>query len=285
MKKRSIFALIVAGLCGLFFGLDQGILSFPFGHIAQGLSHLSQKGGLGNGLAMVLYVGFCLWPLYYFLFKRRDYGFIGLGLLVSGAMFYFIYRLMNPSNGQGFGLETMAYQVSSILWSLTILYGVLIIVGQVREEAYSNRYFSLVLLALALVVFYLIGAYLRILFTFTNYGQVLVGLSSIIPLALSLPTLYISYRVHGEVSRDLFSGQALAWVKKLASWSSLSLVLMASSQVLFNILNFYWWDRLGETHGHISFPFTSIIITCLAFILSKKLQLVGQVKDENDLFI
>lgn len=285
MKKKFIIGYLVAGFLGLYFGLDQGLLAFPFDTIAQVLAHLSQRGALGNGLAMVLYVAFCLSPLYSYYFKRRKENLLGLALLVSGALFYFIYKLINPLGSKSMALEILPYQVVSILWSLIILYGVLLLINGIGEEENADLFLSLIILTLGLVTCFFIGSSLRSLIGFSNYGQVLSALSSLFPLSLALPSLYIFYRLHKEISQDLYSGESFYWAEKLAKWSRISLVLMASSQVLFNVFNYYYWDQLGDSKVHIDFAFDSLLIACLAFILSKKLQMISQVKKENDLFI
>ena len=107
MKKKTLYVYLIATalLCIIFWisknsfsTIFTSALAFPFEQIAALLRALSISGSFLNALALLLYAGICLIPVWFMLWlktRKKLYAEDWLLVLLSGLLFAVIYLMVN----------------------------------------------------------------------------------------------------------------------------------------------------------------------------------------------
>lgn len=287
MKVKFSLSIILASILGFFSASSESILSFPFGILGQALGRLSLWSPLGNGLAMALYVLVCLLPLFY-CFSRESIGEEGVySLAFSGALFYCMYRLLNPL-GLEATTEVFSIQMGSLIWALLLFYLALIMLKRVEEGDWASRYFSYSLYVLGAVSSFFMGALGNDLFAGIEgkfWGEIINTISQLVILGFSLRTIYLGLILHLSLSKDFFAKDGYSKARSLAQWSKLSLLSILGIQVLTIGGQILLSRQNLSSEANLRFPLYSLLLIIFSYLLGQKIQEVRRVKEENDLFI
>ena len=165
MEALLLLALVLLGATdGLW---ASGLLGFPFVQIGCGLRVLSLLGGVGNALALVIYVAVSASPLIYlvWLWKKRElFAEDCLLVVLSILTFFTLYYMVNPglipgiadflwSDGGAFYQSLYSGTIYGLLFCYAILRIIRLLKGA-RKEA-LQKYLAVLLRILAVIFVYL----------------------------------------------------------------------------------------------------------------------------------
>ena len=165
MEALLLLALVLLGATdGLW---ASGLLGFPFVQIGCGLRVLSLLGGVGNVLALVIYVVISASPLIYlvWLWKKRElFAEDCLLVVLSILTFFTLYYMVNPglipgiadflwSDGGAFYQSLYSGTIYGLLFCYAIL-RIIRLLKEARKEA-LQKYLAILLRVIAVVFVYL----------------------------------------------------------------------------------------------------------------------------------
>lgn len=311
MKNRLLTIALgtEAALCVLFCALGgaaDAVLTFPLAPIGGWLRRLSLSGSLGNGAAIVIYVLLCLLPAGLFLFQRlkgkRHWEDLLLPV-VSAALFYSLYLLINPALAEARYSLMAKPALNGLVWVLIAAWLVLALLRQAfADRQGAEKCGKLILFALAAVyVFYLfyqlpaeaigeIGA-LNEANTFHGVLElswfviVLRALAEAVPCALSLFALYLSRKLLDAAAEDRFSEETLTLSQRLARFCRAALTAEVLVCAGVYLLQLVLAPQLRSISFQVEFPVSSVAVALAALLLSRLLGEGKELKEDNDLFV
>lgn len=311
MKNRLLTITLgaEAALCVLFCALGgaaDAVLSFPLAPIGGWLRRLSLSGSLGNGEAIVIYALICLLPAGLFLFRRlkgkRHWEDLLLPV-VSAALFYSLYLLINPALAEVRYSLMAKPALNGLVWVLIAAWLVLALLRLAfADRQGAEKCGKLILFALAAVyvfcLFYqlpteAIGEIRALNEANTVHSGlelswfviVLRALAEAVPCALSLFALYLSRKLLDTAVEDRFSEETLTLSQRLARFCRAALtaeVLLCAGVYLLQLV---LAPQLRSISFQVEFPVSSVAVALAALLLSRLLGEGKELKEDNDLFV
>lgn len=251
------------------------LMCLGFEQVGQALFYLASLGKVGKGLAVMLYVGLCLLPLF---FGKRKYEKVVLGVL-SGALFVIMYLFINP------GLMDFWIVAKGILgvtlWSIIILYAVLKLL-RIFEESGTGKLVSYLKVALWVLCVYFVAS-----FVLGNLGPRMfdswaLGLRFVFELCVCILDLVICF-----LALDLIDEKerVAEIANKLVSRCGLALILDASFTVAVNVLQLVFIKSLKDVLVTAKVPIFSLGFVLLVLLCSRLVIENQKLKTENALFV
>lgn len=321
MKRKTFIFLLVAeaALClALNFAgtIMQGAvttgLAFPFEQIALGLRALSLSGGVGNGVAIVLYLAVCLAPLVWILLRkpRKLLPEDALLALLCGGLFWVIYHMINPglmthSAVVGGGLAVAKALMGGAVYSVLCAY----IVLQVLRRLFSaglkqlQRYMMVLLHLLNVIFVYAVfgsgvsalGQSIAALQASNTGNEHLLGTSylflvlqhlvNMLPYALNIVMVFGAIRLLHQLRQDKYSQQTIDAAHTFSRLCVACLVITVSTIALLNILQLFMARFIYSINGQLVIPVFSIVFVLAALLLSRLVIENKALRDDSDSII
>ena len=294
---------------------SSSLLTFPFGLAAAGLKSLSETGSLGNGLALALWVGLSLCPLW-FVFGCRKRPGLGETLslcFLSAVLLLGLYGLANPLWVSSQGGEEGAAAVQAVfgvsIWSAVIWWIAQRLIRLLRSGD-AAALFSLIRALLLLLCLWFTAVCLLTLAggvqaaaeAFRSAGaeippdaaassgaldalwELLRAAAAALPYGLNLGGMGLSLRLLPAVkARD--AERIAAAGRALRRFSLTALGISAAVPALWNGLQLLALGRLTHVSAAAQLPLLSLAFTCILLLLSRLLEENQRLQDDNSLFI
>ncbi len=318
--KRKIFVGILAVeaiVCLGFSILAQthtsifsAVLAFPFEQIGLELRRLSLSGGLGNALAIVIYLVLSLLPILVLLLlriKRRLQLEDSLLLLLSLVLFTVLYLMINPASivllvGSAALLALGKAVLGSVVYSVLAGYLILRLLRLFSTGGTKKLlgYMSIMLHLLAALYVYLIAsASVSHLLDFladlkTNNSQasllssiflILQFLVDILPYALSILIVWSGLNLLDELGKNHYSATAVMTAERLAKKCTIVLGVTVLANLAFNLLQLLFIKQLRSLHSTVQLPIFAVIFVLATLLLTRFISESKQLKDDQDLFV
>lgn len=288
--------------------MEERILGFPFEQIGDMLRKLSLGSGVGNVIAIAVYVLLSLSPLIIrllFVKKKRIRIEDVLLVVLSGLLFGTLYLMINPMmleeifgevgmimNGSIFGACIYSVLVgyfligmlrrlvkaeigdfkrcaAPVMWLMNVMY-VYVIVGQIFVQYLDT---------------------LKQLRSMDMDSVVNVGVISVTYIAETLPYVFSIFvvcallKLFGELGLDKYSEGTVNAAGRLSGISSVTLGITIVSSVLVNILQFVAASGLNSVKTSVSIPVEQIIFLTVALLMARYIGENKKLKEDNDMFI
>ena len=288
------------------------VMGFPFAQIARGLRALSLPGGVGNIIAIILYVAVCLLPAAAFVFirnrtnvKRNTRPEDALLLLISVVLFFVMYFMINPGLAMIAGPAPFERAVlGGIVHSLILAYFVIKLLrlfGGASAPGLGRCMGVMLHVMNALFVIMVFGViFSRMLYAFealragnTGHSQlgatyVFIALQHIVhalPYILNIWVVFAALRLLEALADGQHSPEALAAAKRVSRVCTVALGVTVLAGAGFNLLQLMFIRRLLVINSNISFPVASVLFVLGALLLTRFIAASKQLKDENDQFV
>ena len=308
-RLLGIEAAVLLVLCSLqqwCSGWFAAVSAFPFEQIGFVLRKLSLHSVLGNASAIVLYAAVSLLPVLAMVLicrRRRlqpeDWGL----LLISGALFYVLYRMINPGSMPELWRvsETAAKAVlGGVVYSLLIGYVVLRLLRSFSESDAGQLQKNLCVLLRLLGVFFVaqstagclsqVFASIRQVQAQNTVGDlqvtvaflVLRGIVDALPYVLDTAIVLAALRL-ARVERH--SAEAVEAAEGLSIRCCRMLAITVVSNGCFNLLQVLAARRLLVVDSVILLPLFSVLFALAMLLVACLMRENKQLKDDNDLFV
>lgn len=288
-------------------------IAFPFEQIGIALRTLSLSSGLGNIIAILIYILVSLLPaivLYILNKKRRLYMEDWLLLLLSIMLFVVLYIMINPGIiglrmgeliEQPFGKAIL----SSMIYQVLLGYFILRILKMFTAGGTDKliRYMSVMLSILNVIfIFLAFGACFDDLFSSiaalkasnTN-NENLLGASYIclviqfivdaLPFVLDVVVVFAALNLLDEMQKDRYSIETVIKAKHMSKLCVVTLTAALLSNIGFILLKLIFAKSLMIFNSSINIPIFSIIFILAVLLLTRFITENKQLKDDNDMFI
>lgn len=322
--KRKLFWWIFLGaeaaVCVLlhilqasFYGIYSSAVAFPYEQLGVCLRALSLSGGLGNVVAIVIYVAVSLVPVAVLLvllkkrgFHREDWLLAGL----SAVLFAVLYLMINPGTirslfGGAAGLTVGKAILGGTAYS--VLFGYLVLrmlrlffAGSIGK---LQKYMTTLLFLLNLFFVYLafgssLGKLLDSIGSLRagNTGnEHLLGASYVflvlqfavnaLPYLLDVLVVFAALQLLDELQADRYSSKSVATAKRLTRLCGAVLAAMVLTNITFNLLQLLFVKTLMVINSSVQIPVLSIAFVMAVLLLAQFIAENKRLKDDNDMFI
>jgi len=302
-------AAILIALCCLqqwCSGWFAAVSAFPLEQIGFLLRKLSLHSAAGNAAAIVLYAAVSLLPVLAMLVIRRrrrlhteDWGLV----LISGAVFFVLYRMINPGSMPELWRvsETAAKAVlGGVVYSLLIGYAVLRLLRSFSASDIGQLQKKLCVLLQLLGVFFVAqasaGCLLQILtairqvhaqntvgdLRMTVVFLVLRGIIDALPYLLDLGIVLAALKL---VRAERHSAAAVAAADMLSNRCCGMLAVTVVSNGCFNLLQILVSRHLLVVESVMILPLFSVLFALAMLLIARLTRENKQLKDDNDLFV
>ncbi|MDR3270202.1 MAG: hypothetical protein LBT32_01620 [Peptococcaceae bacterium] len=304
-----VLSILQASLTSVF----SSVLAFPFEQIAGGLRWLSLSGGVGNAVAVLLYIAVSLLPVAALLvlwYKRERRAENGLLALLSAVLFAVMYLMINPglidtpaggTMGQSVGKAILGGMIYSVLCGYLVLRVLrLFVVGEADQLV---RYLSVMLSLLNVFFVYAVfGAGLDSLLQalaslrIGNVGhEQLLGASYLflilrfmadaLPNVLDVWVVFAALRLLREMRSDRYSAGTVGAAERMSRLCVAALTVTVLSNIGFNLLQLLFVKSLMVVNSSVQIPLFSITFVLAALLLTRFAAENKRLKDDNDRFI
>ncbi len=285
-----------------------GALAFPFAPLGQLLRRMSLAGVAQNAAAVGLYGLVCLLPAGYLAaraFRRRCRPEDGLLAVMSGLLFWLVYRAVNPGLLPE-SLGRMGLTLGGgVFWTLAAAYVTLRALRGclAADERGLRRYARAMLWVLAaLAVFGAFGASLMTLLGQIRQARgenpdagraltptyVVLGLRCAVSAGaylLDLTVVFGAMDVLSAWEREPYSSGTVAAAGTLARRCARTLAFTALTGAALALVQLLWAGEVRMVSVSVTAPLLSMGLVLAALLLAQYLRAGKALKDDNDLFI
>lgn len=310
---EAVICSILATLGSPTSGIFPAVMAFPFEQLGIGLRRLSLSGGVGNGIAIVLYVAICLAPCTIILIhKKKNSLHIEdslLGLL-SILLFPVMYQLINPgligrtigaSKNLAFAKAILVGTVYSVTFAYLILRTLRLLFSSDTQRL--QKYMVILLeLVNALFVYIIFGVGTsRLIDSFValregNVGnEHLLGASYVflvlqfvvdnIPFILNIIVVFAGITLLHELTLDRYSAETVTATENLSKICKAALTITVLTNVAYNILQLIFSKTILNINSSVGIPIFSIAFIVGSLLLSRFVAESKALKEDNDSII
>jgi len=321
MTKRNVFALLLAGeaiLCaGLSILLDAlpfpagEAAAFPFSLIGMGLRKLSLGSALGNAAALAIYFLLCLLPAALVLLdwwrKRRALWEDSLLLLLTPALFYGMYQMINPGllRNASVYIPAVLPVIGGVLHSLWVSWLILRLIRSIfaADQQKLYRFMAMILCALAVIFVYAaFGQELTGLLASVetlregnvgnepalglSYAMLILGwLTDALAYAANTAVIFSGLKLLEAFRTDRYSAECAESARRLARLCARVLAVIILTGAGYNLIQLAFLHRIFTVKVTVSVPVISIAFVLSALLFARICADSKRLKDENDSFI
>lgn len=310
LAAEAVFCLLFSFLQARFSGWFSTLVAFPFEQIGAGLRVLSLSGGIGNGIAVVLYIVLSLIPAALFLRLRQREETCKADFLLpvlSVLLFAVLYFMVNPGL---FSTPRPGDLLGGTFYSVFCGYLVLRVLSRWRNADTEQLYHGLCVLLYLLIVFFVFvifsscfgslpGAIRSVQesnqadliydmepeLTMTYVFLVLKSVVDALPYGLDILVTFAAVRLLDALKADRYSEAAVAASEHLSRLCARALTISVLADIGYHLLQLIASGELLSTAVDISFPLFSVAFVLTALLLARYVRENQQLKRDNDLFI
>lgn len=286
------------------------ILTFPLEQIALVLRKLSLSGTIGNMIAIIFYILFCLIPVFAFFYLRQRGKREKIDrflFLLSAVLFVVVYLMINPGYLGNMGNLELGGSIilCGTFYSAAFSYLVLRLLERFRQADLNgllknmNAILHILMAAFGgIILFQLVfvlpeniqnlqkmntmtGVDLRATYVFLVFRSIV----NVFPYLTDIGIAYCGSRVLKETMADRYSDTTIAATRRLADKSMMMLKLTILVSLGFNILQAMFCKHLYQVDVTVLIPVFSIAFIMASLILARYVQENQKLKQDNDLFI
>lgn len=316
MKNKIIFVLIC--IVALILGLNSdvnNIVTFivkPFSILGEALRNLSLNSGFGNILSILLFILISLIPIFILirmiiLKKAKILDYILL-TVISVFTFLSIYGYINPHilfdrfdvhdiiDPSIEGYDLMVFIVNAFyVYILCLLIGIYLVLKMHKAKNINIvKVFSRVIDVL--IVIYLFGIFFVNIPAYINglsedLTSAVIGLQFIETLSSLAAYVFMILILFNLKSLIKFMGQnefheeSLIYSKKLYKLSIISLIVILSMQILYNLYQVVFISSIPDVSASIYLPMDTLFLSVTFFFLGKYLTKVNELNEEHNLIV
>lgn len=305
---ETLICLITALLQWMVPGVHTSFLAFPYGPISQGLRWLSLNSPFGNLLALAIYLAISLVPLVLLIWFKTHRPLVWEDLLLpllSIMLLRFLYLMINPGEMRtGFHLNYPDF-LGLLLHSVTAAYLILRAVRKFRQGEPSQLgawMQGILVLAMAYLIFISFGPFLQTTLSaatsiregntiqetelLPTYLMLALGyIIRILPNLLLIWVSFLSLDLFRAMAADAYSTEVVEIAHRLSQASQQVLVVIVSSSLGYNLLQYFFADTLRQIDLNLLIPFDLVIFSLTALLFARFIRETRQLKTEHDLFI
>lgn len=292
------------------------ILNFPLEQIGWGLRQLSLSGGVGNVVAILLFLFVGVLPCGVFLLLKKkgkalfiDWMLVGLSVVLLLVLYYMINPGLLPVSIIGSKML-----LGSAFYSVLIGYLVLrVIVGNryvdtmvLQKSLCMMLYVVMFLFAWSVVIEFFINlpATIQLVkegntttgimmdgfldepdLTLTYAFLAMQSIVNALPNGLGAVAMFFCIRVLKELLRDAYSERAQILIKRLIRYCKISLVVVVLSGMVLNLMQIMLAHLLYQVNVQIDIPIFSILFFLVIHLMARYIEENQKWKMENELFI
>lgn len=322
MKRKVLYMILGAEaflLCVLCILTDvitpvvSSVMAVPFEQIGLGLRRLSVMGGIGNGIALVLWAGICLLPLipvfktWQQKEKRAEHVILGV---LSAMLFAALYYMVNPgllydwvptemaeavSGSEKELLSVLKASVCMAVWSVVVCYVVFSLLRLFRagDKEKLFRYLRSMLYALCgLFTGAMVVSGMKVIDGLQTVQKAADGVMSAVkalvtalPYGMDLVVTLFALTLMDELLEDSRSEKVTAAAKKLSAICCLTLAVVTASGVALNIFQILLSREVSDINIHTEIPLMSLTFVLVALLVSRLVEENKQLADDNEMFI
>lgn len=292
------------------------VLGFPYEQIGEGLRGLSLSGNIGNVVAIILYIGFGLLPVivFFILWKTKKLCKWDILLpVISALLFAVMYLLINPGYLELHVPEGRGMVLGGTIHSAWVTYMVLRFVHSFSGGDEKKIYKGFVVVLWAMLIVFLGQIVLEFGYTLPQNilalkeGNHIVHGNGDITYSTDLGLTYVFFGLQSLVraltfvfhigitsmglalmkalAENKYSAKVFVIAEKLVKKSKTYLTISASTQVIFNILQLVFADKLYNISVKITIPVFSIVFFLVVWFVARYIRENQQLKHDNDMFI
>lgn len=287
--------------------MEFSIFTFPFEQIGWGLRQLSLSGGVGNVVAIVLFVLIGVIPCVYgvWLWKREKACCVDWMLpIISACLLFFLYYMINPGLFVTHGMNGEKALLGCTFYSVLMGYVVLRIMKVSAQAGSKSLQKGLQVLLYVVMVFFAYAVAAEFVFQLPTAIQevqevntgldeeimtyiflVLQSIVTSLPYVLDIWVLWISARTLKELMKNPYSDESVAGVSKIATACMKLLTIVVVTSMGFNVAQLVLRNRLCSIHVTTSIPLLSVLLTIVILVLARYMGEAQKLKQDNDLFI
>jgi hypothetical protein len=320
-NKRLVSILIGIGfICIIAFFLmkDQAIgydsiISFPFVQVGYLLRTMSLNSPIGNVIAWMAYVLFCLAPLILLSIRIRKGNHKSedlLLILLSVLLFISMYYMINPGFAEGILAPSTlkgSWKIgfSSVVYIVLIGYVIMRLLRRIQTgmtdrllidlEAMLIIFAVISVLALTFALPFDIMGEMKAVeaantmagidFTLTHYFILLRSIIKIIPLIYQIRIILAGYDLVQALKIERYSQGVVDKAIQLVNKCRQAIIVTVIASIFINLLQLIAGAKLIHSNYHIDVPFTSILIVIMTMLLAKYFAHSSKIKEEIDLFV
>lgn len=314
---EGFLSVVLASLMFFLAGIRNGIflLSMPFELIGAGLRKLSLSSGIGNVIAIFLFIMLSLFPVFYFIKKEKKTGLNKVDTLlpvISIYCFYMLYQFINPGLminqmpdllAEPSALPYIKLSLSILFYSLSVGYMILRMVKTLStiEAVDKSNYLYLglqkILFFVSILYTFFLGYFTTIQFFIDYQKNINEGRSALNTLFIiikyfleNIPIFYtILILIAGIVLlKAMMSsqpGEEVNAANQLGMISTRTVYITVISNIVLNTLQFLLSKRLNDTDFNLEFSLFPLIISFSAMILSGYFKKTKDLSEDNELII
>ncbi|MBR1759016.1 MAG: hypothetical protein IJ744_09895 [Lachnospiraceae bacterium] len=280
------------------------LLAFPFEQIADGLGGLSRAGRVGNAFATALWAGISVIPAVCAIYgwkdisKKRENMVL---LLLSVILFVCLYGMINPFVFMRNDIDMGAFvpvwksMLGVCIWSVVMLYFILVFLRKVREGEKTRLYSYLRLFAMLVCVLFVAGIVAgngaAMIQTFreaqTSVDSVFAVIRFVLTSMPEMMSIWILLQVMDVV--DIAGSEEQEGLGEaaghLAKKICLTLEITMGSVVLLNLLQLLFAKALSDIKIQSVLPLESVLLMLVLLLACKLLAENKELRDDNELFI
>ncbi len=309
----AVEAAALAVLC--FTGAIDGsplplVTAVPWAQIAALLRTLSLGGGVGNAVAIVLYVLICLLPLLALgLIRRRRRWAAEDAMLaaLSALLFWGLYTLINPGRlAAVYGATLERVAIGLVIWGMLVGYGLLRLTRALFSGAEKHlwRAAAVVLWVLAALFVYdafgdslaeLLAAIRSMRESNTGAGAgTLLGseallivqyLVKILPNVLNVWVIAAMGKLLRPMAQAPYSAQSAEVADALARRCGVAVAVTVVSQLVMALVQLGLAGSVLKLNVALSVPLDAMAFTLVALVLVQLIRRGKALQDDNDLFV
>lgn len=324
MKKNLLYILLIieAAFCFAFNLIKasasdafSAAMAFPFELIGNILRRISLTGKIGNCIALTLYAGLCILPVFFLIrsgSRRKLQAEDSLLGILSVALFAALYLMINPAYiGSMFGsideggIEIGKAVLGGTLWSILIGYLILRVLrlsfngGTVKLQGYAGALLSLLCFIFVWTVCGSLFGEMLNSFSALSAGNkgsesglgmtyvflVLRFLINALPYMLDLITVFFALDLLIAMRTDRYSEQTENIALHLSRWCGKALTAVVISGVSLNLLQLLFSRSLRNINTSMSIPIVSVLFVLAVLLFARLISENRKLKGDNDLFI
>ena len=292
------------------------ILNFPLEQIGWGLRQLSLSGGVGNVVAILLFLFVGVLPCGVFLLLKKkgkalfiDWMLVGLSVVLLLVLYYMINPglLPVPIIGSKMLLGSAFYSVLIGYLVLRVIVGNRYVDTMVLQKSLCMMlYVVMFLFAWSVVIEFFINlpATIQLVkegnattgimmdgfldepdLTLTYAFLAMQSIVNALPNGLGAVAMFFCIRVLKELLRDAYSERAQILIKRLIRYCKISLVVVVLSGMVLNLMQIMLAHLLYQVNVQIDIPIFSILFFLVIHLMARYIEENQKWKMENELFI
>lgn len=281
--------------------------AFPFQQIGALISFLNQGGAIRDGLALMLYAGTSLLPVWAMIVirqKRPLESEDALLAVMSLCLFFVLYRMANLQVGGDIQKITAA-ALGGVVWAVLVGYLALralrLFFRSDNEGLWKYLKSLVAILAFVFVILAFGGGVSECIAEIKSFNakNTMPGLNltpshlfiilgsavNTLPWVVNCVTAILGVELLGKMAVDMNSEESVGAADKLTKWCKRGLGGVVASNVGYNVLQLLYMKDLLDVNIGVNIPLFSICFVLAVLLFARMMEENRQLKEDSELII